>query len=297
MTNFELYSTIKQETVVKAFAHYLESEEQILSAFFKLNNVNFYGKSFNEISKIYFDHLSVLPDIVMPNFYDKPQPFFRSFRCDTIPTEISRFCYPPKDLTKLGRLNIDGFPVLYTSDKPLISVLEVDAKPGEIIFTGIWYAKSFYNRLLNIFMINYEGQNVIHIDERKLLFDTFNKLPGETKTRYTLLHRLVTELILGNNYPLSSFFGHYYFYVPRPYTTDIMIYPSIKGKRQHVNFAFNKNMVDESFYFGGATMMKVLEINEKEEYGKFLLLKQTISDEGRIKWLEENKEILLTVGP
>jgi len=294
-TNFEMYERIfKNEP--KDFIPYLKSEKETLDAFFKLNNINLYGKTFNEISKIYFEHFPVLPEIIIPNFYNKPQTFFRALRCDKIPMDVGRFCYPPPELTKMGRLNIEGMPVLYTSDKLLISVLEIDAKPGEIIFIGIWYAKTFYNRLLNIFLINYEGRNEGHLKEKAMLHNSLNNFDEQAKKKHSLLHQLITELILGNNYPLSSFLGHHYFYVPRPYTTDIMIYPSIKGKRQHVNFAFNKFFVDETFYFGGATMLKVLEIDEKEEYGKFILMKATFSNEGKIEWVDDNQELLLTVG-
>jgi len=119
---------------------YLKPDNEVLEAFFKLININLCGKSYREILSLYFDHLPLFPNIAIPNYSKSPETFFRAMRCDDEPKEIKRLSYPPPEIARLGRLNIDGYPVLYTSDKPLISIWEINAQPNELIYVGIWRA-------------------------------------------------------------------------------------------------------------------------------------------------------------
>jgi hypothetical protein len=137
--------------------------------------------------------------------------------------------------------------VFYASDKPLISILEIGAQAGDLVYMGIWRAKDFYNKIINPFLIDYQGSVPVLLKQKKLLLEYIWKMDPEVGRRYLTLYRLVTEMMLGNNNDLSSVIGHFLFHESQPFVTDIVIYPSIKARRQHVNFAFNTKMVDEHF--------------------------------------------------
>lgn len=289
------YSEVTKDSQIK----YLKPEDELLEGFFHLTNLNLSGLKYKEFIKIYFDHLPLIPDISIPCYSKKPETLFRAMRCKNEPNTINRLSYPPPEITKAGRLNIEGHPVLYTSDKPLISFLEIDAQPKEYIYVGIWKAKDFYKRYINPFLINYKGTNTVLLKQKSMLNNCLKEMDSEIARRYATLYKLVTEMLLGSNIGLSSFLGHTIFNEHKGHMTDIIIYPSIKANRRHVNFAFSKRMVDDNFSFIGASLFEVVEINENEQYGKFLCHKQGIPYGNEILWKEEQtpSEALLTLGP
>jgi hypothetical protein len=278
---------------------YLPSDLETINGFLRLLNLDLSTKSHTEVLSLYFHHVPFLPAVPIPCHSPKPETVFRVVRCSEIPRGPARLGHPPAELTPRGRLNIARHPVFYTSDKPLISILEMNPQHGEELYVGIWNVRNFDDVMICPMLVDYQGSVPVLLKQKQLLLDSISKMELEVGRRYLTVYRLMTELLVGGNHHLSSAIGHFLFNDMVPRRTDVIIYPSVKANRQHANFAFSTEMFNSRFHFVGGLCVVVQELAGDQQSGRFLCVRQTTMPfHSVIEWKEEQppREIELTVG-
>jgi len=220
-------------------------------------------KDYNKIMQVFLDAFNSYP--ILPLHFSN-QDFLKGFEAYRVISEmefknlglvdnkVSSFSHPPVGTCPQQRFNTFGSPVLYAASTPHTAVEEkrADLKNGDTYYISKWQFKKivpityillFYgNRFDNSF-------NFINETFEKKLENLFRHYTKDKRKSLKYFLRRLTELSLVEKFNnITSAFGHYYFYkVVNNLTPPIgmIVYPSIKKKRDGVNYALNPKLLTE----------------------------------------------------
>lgn len=263
------------------------------------------------ITKIHPYYLSLFLRTPQPNPFKFK--FFRARKLKdlTNPQLRCEYSYPPsKSVTQNLRANLIGNPVFYSSEHPLIALLELIQQ---------WDDPSHFKEdiyVISCWVLRKEGQYLIapfipksveHKNEFSVLGqftneEFRNKLDININDEQIEGVRVLKEFF-GNLYidpdnrsTISSYLAHYYLY-ENPIEPPIFIYPSLKARHSMVNFALHPNFVDERMQLSHIYKVKVQSIDEQIEGGmnfRFQILDDFgVYNSEKITWcsIKENKSV------
>lgn len=170
-------------------------------------------------------------------------------------SDCKSFKYPEPNLTKIGRANIKGCPVLYATDSPLSSVIELlknDFFHPEV-YLSIWKCNKPLTINVHPLMKNVFDLNVI--------IPKF--FPNATKIEIDLIikifHIISTLYITPHKYNFTSKYSNKVLYDNN--LIDVIAYPSLISNYESVCFAFNKDFANVNL-----NLIKVLKFKYHGTY-------------------------------
>ena len=188
------------------------------------------------------------------------------------------YSYPPIAFTTRNlRANLIGAPVFYASDHPLVALLEYIQQWEDIEkYTEKEFVISKCNIRSNqrLFLapfipISLENKNEYAIlakftnDEYRQM--TNSNIPDDQIEGLKLMREYFSnEFIKDSERSISSYLGHHFTY-RFPYGNNILMYPSLKSKHRHNNFAMHPNFADEMLELSHIYRIKVNSINNLDE--------------------------------
>lgn len=208
------------------------------------------------------------------------------------------FKYPPNP--KLGRANIDGQQVLYTSLDGHTAFTEKikDILPGQsIAYLSKWTIRNIPARThLRSFLFGLEleelesNYSMILAKAPKEFFDRHHKqLPKEDKENFGYCQKLLCDLFsIGGKeeefYHLTSAIAYDTFVTSKEKGANmpVICYPSVAKEKQSVNFAFRKDFADDHLFL--KEVDKVLITRIDGENVTFNLLNRGVVKDGKIVW-------------
>lgn len=232
------------------------------------------AKEYNEkIKKVYFSIFKTLPStfrIIDSLTYEIP--LYRVREWDQINNInfFSEHSYPPAAFTKLGRCNFPNFPVFYSSDNPMISLMEVirenDFK-NKFFCISKWKIKGEASSKIKLqHFLNHDlpkanyFKNISSKDDEKVNLIFGKKISAkQLKGFKELLKFLNSEFTNDKDYNISASLSHNLFFGSPKMAIDVLIYPSMQSKYKGVNFALHPNFADNMLKLKRLYKIKVNE--------------------------------------
>lgn len=245
------------------------------------------GQDLNEYIKkvkdIYFSMFDFLPfPCTILKATDFNLSLYRVRECEKF-NNLDLFCehsYPPIAFTNLGRCNLPGYPIFYSSNNPLTSLTEVirqsDFKNKKYCISkwGIIQKNNIEIVTQNFMYSNLSSENgfkQLVDNDLKKYNETFKGNLSESQQLglQKLLKYLHNEFINDENYNISAVLTHEAMYSNHSYSTDILIYPSRQSNKIGTNFAVHPNIVDNLLELQKLYIIQVNDFNH--EINKFNL--------------------------
>lgn len=259
------------------------------------------------LEDFFFNKFKIIPPIlIQPDSYRELDfKLFRARPLDEIRNieMFSEYSYPPSHLCSKQRLNYPGFPLFYSSNNPLIALLETVKNnyldnPERLYCLSKWEIEKKNDINISPFVFhNTELDNPFaEIGEHILtnLAETFEYKLSESQLEAIriLMKFLGTQFTLDNNYSFSAYFGFKHFYSQNiPIRSDLMIYPSIVSDLRAVNFAVHPNVIDNCSVLKNIYIIKVSNYDKENDILSITLHhKMGIVINSKIDWIEINPD-------
>ncbi len=278
-----------------SFEFNLLTKEELDKRFEKIKRESTVDKTPLEISKIIKKH--TINRLIFGHTIDLNNQL-ELFRV-TIPFEgfdclkTSSFSYPPENLSKIGRANIKGFPVLYCSESQKTAVKEMKdiLKIGDEFYVSCWKLdpknKLFLHNLMhNNTVLKENGLRRYLADSMKLkvneLSEGLKSLPDSYRDSITYMNQKFGDLfsLSGNEYyHLTSVYAHEILYNLSSVISQkpIIMFPSQANIGEGINFAFPPDLVKQE-HIVPVWVLKVKYINNNNNGN----IQVAISDRGII---------------
>lgn len=291
------------------------NEEELTQRFENILTLCTPEKSPSEISQII--HKQTINRFVFGQNLTKNIPNLELHRV-TIPTfkgfnesKISSFSYPPKEVSKRGRANLENHPVFYCSLSQKTATMEMkDLLSKGVEFYISQWTLNFENPIfLHSLMYNSDTMNesgirfslAESVEEKISDFNTHLKgLP--TKFNNSIVHMQKSfgnlfALSTEEYYHITSSYAHeiLYNFGSRFSSTPIIMYPSVIHSEEGINFAIPTNAVDNGF-ITPKSILKCRYIG-KDKLGeiKATLLAKGEVNGGKIQWTQINYKFKLNL--
>jgi hypothetical protein len=282
----------------------LPSIESINSAFESLRSIDFSKAEYAEIKKTFFEHLSILPQVIsleneitIPIFRISDGSFKGFDKC-----KIDSFSHPHIGNCSEGRANIKNHPVFYSSFSEQTSLIEFSKKEKAELVNKVYYlsewkindnvrpnvAHLLYDESLDFSEPIADLNKSNHIQLEKLAQSySLNK-----RNAFKLLSNKLSNFFVSNDIKISSFIGHYLLYDCReesPLLTDILLYPSIQERFAGVNLALHPEFVKNHVSIKKVLKVEIENIIEEDVIYKLLEVGLPINNQD-INWYIPKKE-------
>lgn len=250
-----------------------------------------------KVKKIYYSIFGTIPSSFrLLNCLDFKTPLFRVRELDKI-KNINLFTehsYPPAAYTNFGRCNFPKYPVFYSSNKAMVSLMEVirqDACKNKSFCVSKWEVnrdestkiklQHYLNQPLPKENPFKELREKDHTEVTKIFQKSLSKdqINGFNK----LMEFFSSQFTSNKNYHISASLTYDIFFDNPKRATDILIYPSIQSKYKGVNFALHPNFVDNMLKLKRLYWIKINEFNPESNSANFTF--------GEYADIENNKPI------
>lgn len=188
--------------------------------------------------------------------------------------------YPPPAFTNFGRCNFPNYPIFYSSDNPMVALMEV-IRENEIKNTAFCVSKWGLNNneSAEIIIQHYLNQSLPEQNS----FKSLNEKDKE-KIKKIFATQLSQDQLQGfneivsffssqftndNNYHISASLTYDIFFENPKRATDVLIYPSIQSKFKGVNYALHPNFVDNMLELKRLYKIKVNNFNPEKNIAQF----------------------------
>lgn len=226
-------------------------------AFQDFSDIDFSGKTLEEIEKAYFERIGLWAG--QSSQIDPP--IINLLKVIRVRDKVgpkeniqlaSTFSYPlPQYCSKNGRANVANYPVFYGAADRLTASIEVKPNVGDIIYMGYW--KINCDRKVNFAPIlreNLPSNNIWKAFAETMLKKQiqFAKKIGMNKSaEIRLLHDQIASWFLNEELPYSktSWIANKYLYAKGG--MDFIVYPSFVTSHVTCSLAFHPNFVDKYF--------------------------------------------------
>lgn len=163
--------------------------------------------------------------------------------------------YPPPDITGFGRCNFPNYPVFYSSDNPMISLIEVIRKEKvskKSFCISKWEINN--NKTIEIVLSHYLNGTLpkenpyydLDRRDRSEMTEIFPKTYSDEQIKgfNKIIDFFNSQFMTDKNYHISaSLIYDIFFEGPKP-AADIVMYPSVQSEYKGNNFALHPNFVD-----------------------------------------------------
>lgn len=214
--------------------------------------------SFDELEKLFFRNVKHIPQMIgIDMSLDNAVYRVRVLSPEEDRNLISTYSYPPANLTRMGRANIEGHPVFYCSLDQNTAIRETllkNSKQGEFYLTK-W--EPFQPALARptVFLFDdavnlKEGPLEMNKSFVKRLQRMGKKYHEETAQTMYYLFTQIGNLFIDDDWTASSFIAHNILYrnaQSNPLMSSAILYPSKESKMKSVNFAIAPGIVDKYF--------------------------------------------------
>lgn len=223
---------------------------------------------------------------------------YRAIAWSDKPALFDDITYPPIKFAKINRASLEGEQVFYSSSSKNITLFEVDAKVGSRYVISEWRT----TQQLMLPLLGYTTQNLEHLGggrEDKFEEFDYSKIQyansiEHLKNILNYLCKLFCQQVPSNSQHLfkitiaiAKLIYQQEFAGFPPNQSGIfngLIYPSIKGKGTHDNYAIKKEVIDSGFVeFFSAEFIEIMSFANGVYRYKILDYANSIKD-GEILW-------------
>jgi hypothetical protein len=208
-------------------------------------------------------------------------------------SRISSFSLPKPELCKSnGRANLKGVSVFYCSDDMIAAIHEMDVRPGEECFIGIW--KSLVPKLKFNFMLPHD----LTKDNKwcRVASSLSAYISAEMRGRDDSKHHIYSRNFIANlfckeekPYPISSILADFLLF-DEDTPIDFLLYPSVQTIHKYANMAFHPISAKKYLKLEKVLRYKVNERDGLNIKGDIMAIGLNINNE--ILWREvTNKDI------
>ncbi len=200
-------------------------------------------------------------------------PLWRGRKCES-PSgfkSLNELSYPPAKLTKTGRLNYSGKPVLYASFNKFCVFEEIGAKEGEYIhLIGYRIKKPKKIRCCvigEVLNVHRSGHAWASVELGQQLNKILNKIPPKVACSFVYIDAFFSSILRDvkasskNNYLHSSILSCLLF--EKLKEVDAILYPSV-ALESAMNIAILPGSADSILEVAGTS---IIHIDKKYEYG------------------------------
>lgn len=248
-------------------------------------------------------HRILVNRMMVTNIYDKDSQHVLLYRVTVEydgfdPTAAKSYSYPPNP--KMGRANLKGSPVLYTSIDPVSAIAEMKGaiKEGEWFHISKWEL-NFYNDLYaHTLVLNpatSEDGHFLSPLTRTLnqqIRGMVSKIPLKFQDGFLYAVQKMGELYATPNksmYHITSAYSHSILYTLREQNFDmpLIVYPAVENDQSSVNYAMHPSLADSSMMQLKEVYQVALKENKLKEEGhlKLSINRRGIFGEGKfVKW-------------
>jgi hypothetical protein len=174
----------------------------------------------------------------------------------------SAYSYPPAEICKRGRANLEGFPVFYGALDFFTAVKEMKEKikPGKVFYLSKWDLNlketiSAHTLILNSRTDDSGNKNLFPIaqHQKDILKAAFKvKLEQEFEDGLFAGLKGMGDLFASKSdstYHISSAYGHFILYRTREQTPraiiPIIVYPTVENASSSLNYAIHPSLVED----------------------------------------------------
>lgn len=226
-----------------------KNELKFLDMVYDYNFAKYKIKSIEEYTELFW---STINNVAIRTLSVFNHTFFRARIVDEdfIVKSKMDIYYPPKEYTKINRLNDKGEQVLYTSDSAICSLSECNIKSGDYFILGAFNCKFQQGVLIG-------AKTHTSLQTRR----TFDPSPNYIASLRNFFLRVITQTVLA---------GEEYLYNPTIAlgkflsTKDAALYPSVK-KYFAMNIAYNKESADKNVQLKFVISAQFIDFEENDD--------------------------------
>ena len=193
------------------------------------------------------------------------------------------FMNPESKDSKLGRANLQGFPVFYASLNPQTAIDEANLTDDEEFYLSKWKVINH----LSAFKFILDSKKRNGFLESSTIKDLNRLLQSSSlieKENFIYKQKKITDLfteVNNNQYKISSKIAHFYIYSELFQNTPSIVYPSVKKLKDEYNFAIHPNFVKDKNEFQLQSVQK-LKKNKGEK--NFTFSSTGLCENDKINW-------------
>jgi hypothetical protein len=230
--------------------------------------------------------------------FPKGERFFRAVSADlySLPTNKDCLQYPPPQVTRLGRANVEGKPVFYCANNEIVAMKEIQPSEGDYLVVGEWFSKERFlfqyigvsnDALKELGSQNNSMKEIAQFHQKKIeqhtdidsylyvvLSQFFIQNRDSSVYSFTAaLTNILLERVQQN--PRENFL--------KEYTRIAGIqYPSIMDNGNSMNFAITTNTVDECLVLSRSNHFQYKQ-------GEFCFIRSAVCSESQnLHWTPKN---------
>lgn len=205
------------------------------------------------------------------------------------------FSYTPKDITTLGRANLNKFPVFYAASNILVA--EMEMKKNETLkFISCWKSTKELNiipYINNIVSLNKDAKEIKENLEKGSR-DQFGHNISEVRNLLNEFNQkeFSKEITHANEYKYSAWNSYRYLYELRESVKiDAIAYPTIINPSKGTNFAIHPEFIDNYMELECVYLINYQVYNQNNKIAGFRnILKIGIPNENVIFWRNLTKD-------
>lgn len=250
-----------------------------------------------DIDKLLVNEFKILPDIkTRLNARSFKLPIFRVRELNSnFDTRLfAEHSYPPVNLTGYGRCNLPKRPVFYAATNPLVALSEI-VKQGnyqdkEFCISKWKIIESDKDIVVQSFDQMTLNKETIFNDLKSSLINRINepfegKLDeDQSRAILLLLEFLHQSFIDDNNYTVSSYIANRALYTDHNFPTNIILYPSVQTKLNHINLAMHPNFVDNQLQIERLYKLKLNHLDIDKGIYNITLSRYAVIDNNSVIW-------------
>ncbi len=257
---------------------------EIQKAIESLKTVDLSSTDIDDLKKILFPIFQGY--MVSAPHFDPGLVLYRGVKYDTIPDNLNKLKYPPKEKTGINRVNRSGNPVFYCSGARAVPFFELDVKPGDTIVISKWktteklmlnkvgYTNAGFSNLnSNRSNPNYgDVNNVIDVPTSKSLIDDFLAMEFTRIVPCGMEHLYKISVAIAEKLFLDDLF-------------DGLLYPTIAMRGNADNLAIKSQYVDsKKLVFQNAEFIRIESKQDFNYQVNVLDFANSIKNDGTIEW-------------
>jgi hypothetical protein len=230
--------------------------EKIFDESRTLTDQNAIGDLFFKYSKVKMEFVSIMPSGTLNKLH-----VFRARKINPLYEDISAtrtFSYPLRSKCTIGRLNLNGRPMFYSSDQVGTALIEIQPVQDTAVYLSAWGIKT----ISETWMTGYIPDNIpatnpwlqyAKSNYRRAKSEFFIKAPDKIE-QLAYLYQWINELLIRESppYPLTSWLGNHLIYkrfviryknIIQRGSVAGLIYPSFHTSANTCNIAFSPSFV------------------------------------------------------
>lgn len=282
----------------------------------EIPTLEFYQRAFNkfrkkirnlseyeDIKNAFVSSFDVYPPIgLVPNVsVDSDMYVYRARLIDTLTediTAINTYSYNHnKSQVKIGRANLEGFPVFYgaVSQDTAIRETKVTHNDNPILYISKWrLAKGKKISTVNFIFDDskiglVEHTKSFNMAREERMKEMLNIYSSDKQEAFMYLFKEVGNIFFDEDYKISSFLAHYYLYEGKEkfqYDIDLILYPSIQSNYQGFNFAINPDFADRCLELVEVQKIRLKEYEKSGGSHIELLNTGRLDSSGKVEWFD-----------